>query len=77
MLEAPRILGSVSFQSNEVRGAQNSDFLLWREKMESMSACGIGEKEREGRREGEREGGVHSYIIQHALLPDVSIVHTP
>ena len=28
ILEAPKILGSVSFQSNEVSGAQNSEFLL-------------------------------------------------
>ena len=28
MLEAPRRLGSVSFQSKEVRGAQNSEFLF-------------------------------------------------
>ena len=28
ILEAPRRLGSVSFQSKEVRGAQNSEFLF-------------------------------------------------
>jgi hypothetical protein len=28
MLEAPRRLGSVSFQSKDVRGAQNSEFLF-------------------------------------------------
>ena len=28
MLEAPRMFGSVSFQSNEVSGAQNSEFLF-------------------------------------------------
>lgn len=30
ILEAPRILGSVSFQSNEVKGAQNSEFLFYK-----------------------------------------------
>ena len=30
MLEVPTMLGSVSFQSNDVRGAQNSEFLFWR-----------------------------------------------
>ena len=28
ILEAPKMFGSVSFQSNEVSGAQNSEFLL-------------------------------------------------
>ena len=28
ILDAPSILGSVSFQSNDVKGAQNSEFLL-------------------------------------------------
>ncbi len=29
MLDAPNMLGSVSFQSNDVKGAQNSEFLLY------------------------------------------------
>ena len=37
MLEAPRMLGSVSFQSKEVRGAQNSEFLF-------CSRTGVGEE---------------------------------
>ena len=46
MLEAPRRLGSVSFQSKEVRGAQNSEFLFckWTR-----------ERERERDRDRERE----------------------
>ena len=47
MLEAPRRLGSVSFQSKEVRGAQNSEFLF----------CGEGGREREREREREKVGG--------------------
>lgn len=59
MLEAPRRLGSVSFQSKEVRGAQNSEFLFCKRVRR--------EKKGEKKRERERCKNINKYKLPCAV----------